>query len=32
MAQKMHHFNPVQSIRLHIYGTYLLFTATNLIL
>ena len=24
-------FNPVESFRLHIYGTYLLFTATNLI-
>jgi hypothetical protein len=24
-------FNPVESIGLHIYGTYLLFTATNVI-
>ena len=25
-------FNPVESFRLHIYGTYLVFTATNLML
>jgi hypothetical protein len=28
----MRYFNPVESIGLHIYETYLLFTATHLIL